>query len=243
MSLIEAHELTKQFAGRTAVDRVSFQVREGEIVGLLGSNGAGKSTTMRMLAGTLEPQSGMARIAGHDTRQEPLLARAAAGYLPEQAAGFAHLTPRELVRFVAEARGLPSRRVGAETERVAALCTLAPVLDRRLETLSKGWRQRAWLAQALVGDPRVLILDEPTDGLDPNQKTALRATLRRLAQGKAILLSTHILEEAEQLCDRLVVMSGGRVVADEPRAALTDTHGRLAPAFTRLTSRETETAS
>lgn len=193
---------------------------------------------MRLLTGGLTPDHGTARIAGHDTNLNPQAARAATGYLPEAAAGFSHLLPVELLIYVGEARGLDRIAARNEARRIEALLDMAPVRDRTLAALSKGWRQRVWLAQALVSDPPVLILDEPTDGLDPNQKDALRALLRRHSEGKAVLMSTHILEEAEALCDRVLVMNSGRIVADAPTVELQDKSGRLMPAFMRLTRQE-----
>lgn len=238
--LIEAHELTKSFRGRAAVAGISFALRAGTIVGFLGANGAGKSTTMRMLAGYLGADSGTARIAGFDVARAPLEARRRLGYLPEAAAGFAELTVRELLTFVGEARGFRGADLARAIERAAELTGLAAAMDRIMGTLSKGWRQRAWLAQAVLHDPPVLILDEPTDGLDPLQKAHLRCVLTEMGRSKAILMSTHILEEAEQLCDRLIVIAAGRIVADAPRAELADGNGRLAPAFERLVAGEAE---
>ncbi len=232
---IVADGLSRRFGDLEAVRDVSFAVAEGSITALLGANGAGKTTTMRMLTGGLAPSAGRAIVAGADVAADPARARAATGYLPESAGGFHHLTPWELMMFVAEARGLTAAAVGAELCRIAALLDLDRVLAQPLGTLSKGWRQRAWLGQALVGDPAVLILDEPTDGLDPTQKILLRRLLRELAGRKAILMSTHILEEAEELCDRVVLMAAGRVVADSATADLVDRSGRLAPAYQRLT--------
>lgn len=233
---IVAKDLRKSFGTRLAVGGVSFEARTGSITALLGANGAGKSTTLRMLTGALRPDAGNATIAGHDVVAEAAAARLATGYLPEAATGFQHLTPGELLIFAAEARGLSGQSAIEEARRVIALLGLEPVTSQPLGTLSKGWRQRAWLGQALTGDPEVLILDEPTDGLDPNQKLALRELLRRLATRKAIVMSTHILEEAEELCDRVILMADGRIAADRPTRDLADANGRLASAFTRLTS-------
>lgn len=233
--LIEADDLRKSFASVAAVRGVSFSVARGERVGVLGTNGAGKSTILRMLAGTLRPDSGRARIAGADVIASARQARAALGYLPEAANGFSALTVAEFLLFAAETRGLLGRARNAAIVRMVEMLSLGPAVYRPLGTLSKGWRQRAWLAQALIHDPPVLILDEPTDGLDPNQKVALRDLLTAVSQDKAMLISTHILEEAETLCDRLIVIADGSVIADARTAELTDASGRLGPAFARLT--------
>lgn len=234
MTLIETHDLSKSFGTHKAVSNVSFSVATSSIVGLLGSNGAGKSTTMRMLAGCLSPDAGRAIVAGCDVVKDRIAAQRALGYLPEAANGFSNLTIAEFLNFAAEARGLRGgvgrRAVGRVTETLG----LGGASHKQLGTLSKGWRQRAWLAQALVHEPPVLLLDEPTDGLDPKQKVDLRALLKRLAQDRAILMSTHIVEEAEELCDRLVVMNAGEVVADAAKGELCDANGRLAPALIAL---------
>lgn len=236
MTLIETRDLSKSFGTHKAVSAVSFSVAPSTIVGLLGSNGAGKSTTMRMLAGSLGPDVGSASIAGYDIVKDRQQAQRALGYLPEAANGFPNLTVGEFLSFAAQARGLRGSlgrcAVGSVTETLA----LGAVSDQQLGTLSKGWRQRAWLAQALIHDPPVLLLDEPTDGLDPKQKVDLRRLLKHLAKDRAILMSTHIVEEAEELCDRLVIMNAGRVVADATKDELCDADGRLAPALIRLTS-------
>ncbi len=233
--LIEAEDLQKSFTSVAAVRGVSFKVARGERVGVLGANGAGKSTTLRMLAGTLVPDSGRARIAGADVVRSSAAARSAIGYLPEAANGFGSLTVAEFLMFAAEARGMQGSTRNRAIARIAEMLSLGAALYRPLGTLSKGWRQRAWLAQALIHDPPVLIFDEPTDGLDPNQKIALRALLTSLSEDKAMLISTHILEEAETLCDRLIIIANGQVIADGRTSELADENGRLAPAFARLT--------
>ncbi len=232
--LIEARDLARSFGSRVAVAGVSFSVAAGEVVGFLGPNGAGKSTTLRLLTGYLAADRGSERIAGHDVARELSAARARLGYLPEAASGFQHLTGFELLSFVAEARGLGGWRASEALDRVTDMLGLAVVRDQTIGTLSKGWRQRVFLAQALLHDPPVLILDEPTDGLDPIQKAHLHGVLRRMAAERAVLMSSHILEEAEAICDRFIVIVGGRIVADARRADLVDEHGRLGPAFARL---------
>lgn len=235
MTLIEAARLTKQYRGHAAVKDVSFKIPSGSITGLLGPNGAGKSTTMRMLVGSLTPDGGAASIAGLDVATQTAQARRRLGYLPEAAVGFHNLTVLELLLFAAQCRGLNGEPLHLAVASVTGTVDLGPILSSPLSALSKGQRQRAWLAQAIIHDPPVLILDEPTDGLDPNQKASLRELLRSMTPRKAILMSTHILEEAEELCDRLIVMCEGSVVADSPTSDLLDDAGRLKPAFERLT--------
>ena len=234
--MIEASNLGKTFGHIRAVHQVSFQVPRGQVVAFLGANGAGKSTTMRLLTGYLTADTGTAAIHGHDIVRARHEARSAMGYLPEAAGGFPQLTIREFLTFCGESRGLWGRDLDKAMQRVVGMIDLAPVFDRKMVELSKGWRQRSWLGQALLHDPAVLILDEPTDGLDPNQKDNIRQLIREIASEKAIILSTHILEEAEELSDRVIVIADGRIVADEGRTSLVDEKGRLAPAFRRLTA-------
>ena len=234
--LIEAHDLTLRFRGRLAVSEVSFAIPRGTVTGLLGGNGAGKSTTMRLLAGYFTPDQGRAAIAGHDTQTSPLAARAALGYLPEAPSGFPHLTVHEFLRFTAECRGLAGILGRQAIGRAVEGLDLGTALSRTLGTLSKGWRQRAWLAQAILHDPPVLLLDEPADGLDPGQRAQFRHYIRSVAATRAVLMSTHILEEAEVMCDRLIVMQEGRVIADGPIERFLDVQGRLGPAFAHLTN-------
>lgn len=229
--LIEAEHLQKRFGGKTAVADVSFAASEGAVVGLLGANGAGKSTTMRMLVGYLRPDSGTARIAGLQIAGGSRSARAMIGYLPESATGFPDLTVREFLAFAAEARGLRGAAKQAALDRAVDVGDLASVYDQLLGSLSQGWRQRAWIGQAFLHDPAVLVLDEPTTALDPNQKKRLRALIREASKTKAILVSTHILEEAETLCDRAIVFRDGRIAADRPVSELLDDKGRLAMAY------------
>jgi ABC-2 type transport system ATP-binding protein len=212
--LIQASGLRKRFGDIVAVDGISLEVPRGEVLGFLGPNGAGKSTTMKMLTGFLGPDSGTARIAGYDVQEAPKLAKARLGYLPEGAPLYAEMTPRKLLQFVAALRGYEkheaARRAGIAVERTG----LEPVLDRTIETLSKGFKRRVGLAQAIVHDPEVLIMDEPTDGLDPNQKHQIRKLIEEMAKEKAIVISTHILEEVEAVCTRAIVINQGRIVAD-----------------------------
>ena len=233
--MIEADNLVKNFGSVVAVNDVSFQISPGEVVGFLGANGAGKSTTMRLLTGYLKADAGSARIEGHDIARETRAAQSKLGYLPEAASGFPQLTVREFLKFSGEARGMWRKDLINAIDQTAARIELRPALDQKMAELSKGWRQRAWLAQALLHDPPILILDEPTDGLDPGQKDKVRALIRDIATKKVIILSSHILEEAEELCDRVIIIALGKIVSDQPTSALVDERGRLAPAFRDLT--------
>mgnify|MGYP002789476515 CR=1 FL=1 len=218
--MIEVKGLVKTYGPKRAVDGVRFTVHKGEILGFLGPNGAGKSTTMKMITGYLRPTAGTAIVNGHDVTVDPVAVKQAIGYLPESAPAYGEMTVQEFLTFIAEARGY--REAGAKAERIeraVRLTHLGPVRHQTIETLSKGYKQRVGFAQALLHDPPVLILDEPTDGLDPNQKNEVRALIKSMAADKAIVLSTHILEEVEAICTRVIVISQGKVVADETPAA------------------------
>ena len=212
--MIEVQSLTKRYPTRLAVDDVTFSVREGEIVGFLGPNGAGKTTTMRVLTGFLPPTSGSARVAGHDIVRESNAARASLGYLPESAAVYPELRVREYLTFRARLEGVSGGQVRARVAEAVERCLLAEVADRKIDNLSKGFRQRTALAGALVHQPPVLILDEPTIGLDPVQIIKVRETIRELGRDRAVLLSTHILPEVEAVCDRVLIIDRGRIVAE-----------------------------
>jgi ABC-2 type transport system ATP-binding protein len=214
MVLVETRALVKQFGAFTAVDDISFSVNRGEVVGFLGPNGAGKSTTMKIVAGFLEPTSGQAFIAGHDSREDPIAARQRLGYLPEGAPAYPDMTVGAFLEFVAAMRGLSPARANERLAELAERIDLEEVWNRRIEALSKGFKRRVGIAQALVHDPDVLILDEPTDGLDPNQKHEMRELIRTLAPTKAIVVSTHILEEVEAICTRAIVIARGKMLAD-----------------------------
>ncbi|OGH00268.1 MAG: hypothetical protein A2600_07270 [Candidatus Lambdaproteobacteria bacterium RIFOXYD1_FULL_56_27] len=218
--MIEAIDLKKSFGVTQAVKGVSFSVKKGEIVGFLGPNGAGKSTTLRLLTGYLSPDSGEARIEGFSITKEPLAAKSRIGYLPESAASYKAMTVFEYLHFAAQLRGLEKEGLKRAVGLVIEKTKLAEVVNKTIGTLSKGFRQRVGFAQALVHDPPVLVLDEPTDGLDPNQKREVRKLIRSLAQEKAILLSTHILEEMEAVCDRAIVLNQGQIVAQGTPAEL-----------------------
>ena len=218
--VIVAHGLTRRFGDFTAVDHVDFAIHRGEIFGFLGSNGCGKSTTMKMLTGFLPPSSGSASICGHDVAKEPLKAKASLGYLPEGAPAYPDMTPSAFLNFIASIRGMSGKqrreRIAAITERIE----LRRVMEQPIETLSKGFKRRVGLAQALIHDPEVLVLDEPTDGLDPNQKQQVRELIQRIAADKIILVSTHILEEVSAVCSRAMIIAAGKRVADGSPAEL-----------------------
>jgi ABC-2 type transport system ATP-binding protein len=212
--MIVLDRLTKKFGPLTAVDGITLAVKKGEVLGFLGPNGAGKTTTMRMIAGYLEPSDGAARVCGFDLARQPIEAKRRIGYLPEGAPLYGDMTCHGFLAFVADVRGFDQAERRRRIDRVVEMVELADVLERPIETLSKGFKRRVGLAQALIHDPPVLILDEPTDGLDPNQKHHVRALIRGMAQEKAIIVSTHILEEVEAACTRAVIIDDGRVVAD-----------------------------
>jgi ABC-2 type transport system ATP-binding protein len=212
--MIEIDKLTKSFAQHTAVDQLSFRVQPGEVLGFLGPNGAGKSTTMKMLTGFLVPTSGTARIFGHDIRKDTLKAQRLIGYLPEGAPCYGDMTVRGFLEFIAEVRGFRGAEKRERVARAVAQVELEKVLGQSIETLSKGFKRRVGLAQAILHDPRVLILDEPTDGLDPNQKHQVRQLIQSLATDRIVIISTHILEEVTAVCTRALVIAGGKVVAD-----------------------------
>jgi ABC-2 type transport system ATP-binding protein len=218
--MIEAKALRKEFGPIVAVDRVSFSLELGEVLGFLGPNGAGKSTTMKMITGFLTPTSGTASVCGHDVVQEPLAVKQKIGYLPEGAPAYPDMTPEGFFKFIAQVRGitgdLRKKRIGDAVERLQ----LGGVLRQPIETLSKGFKRRVGLAQAILHDPDVLIMDEPTDGLDPNQKHQVRKLIREMSSKKAIILSTHILEEVDAVCNRAAIIARGRVLVDETPAKL-----------------------
>ncbi len=219
--MIEVKGLVKTYGAKRAVDGISFEVRRGDILGFLGPNGAGKSTTMKMITGFLRPDAGQALVDGIDVVADPVAVKRKLGYLPESAPSYPEMTVEEFLGFIAEVRGFratDARR--AQVDRAIALTHLAPVRRQTIETLSKGYRQRVGFAQALLHDPPALVLDEPTDGLDPNQKNEVRTLIKGMAAQKAVILSTHILEEVEAICTRVIIISRGRVVADETPAQL-----------------------
>jgi len=216
--MIQASHLTKQFGALTAISDVSFDVGRGEIVGFLGPNGAGKSTTMRILAGVFPPTSGRAVVAGYDVVTDSLRARGVVGYAPERVALYLDMTVREYLIYVADMKAVAPSRRSAGVDAALASAGVAHMAGRLIGTLSKGYRQRVGIAQAMVGDPHVLILDEPTAGLDPEQVAEVRRLIRRLRGERTVILSTHILSEVEATCDRVIIINRGRVLAvDAPR--------------------------
>ncbi len=212
--MIEASSLSKNFGPIVAVDDISFTVGRGEVLGFLGPNGAGKSTTMKMVTGFLAPSGGTATVCGFDVVERPIEVKRRVGYLPEGAPAYSDMTPEMYLRFVAEVRGFRGADRGKRAARAVELTRLAEVLHQPIDTLSKGYKRRVGLAQALLHDPEVLILDEPTDGLDPNQKHEVRNLIRDMAAEKTIVISTHILEEVDAVCTRAIIIAEGRIVAD-----------------------------
>jgi ABC-2 type transport system ATP-binding protein len=231
--MIEAEGLVRRYGRVTAVDRVSFTAQVGEVLGVLGPNGAGKTTTMRMLAGVLEPDAGSARIGGRDMSADRRGAQALLGYLPEGAPLFAEMTAAGYLDFMGAARGLGPAARKTASERAGVRAGLEGRMGQIIETMSKGYRRRVALAGAILHEPPALILDEPTDGLDPLQKRAMRALIAELARTSAVIISTHILDEAEASCTRAVVIARGKVLADDTPAALARRAetGRLDDAF------------
>ena len=237
--MIRIEHLTKTFGAKRAVDDVSFTVERGEVLGFLGPNGAGKSTTMRMITGFYPPTSGKVSVGGHDVVESPLEAKRLIGYLPENAASYPDMTVQGFLSFAAELRGLDGDARRKAVHRVVERCFLESVLHQSIDTLSKGYKHRTCLAQSLIHDPDVLIMDEPTDGLDPNQKHEVRNLIRELGKTKAVVFSTHILEEVDAACTRAIIIDKGRVVAQ----GTPDELGRpLDEVFRKITSPDTAKA-
>ncbi|TWT33601.1 putative ABC transporter ATP-binding protein YxlF [Posidoniimonas corsicana] len=233
--MIEAVGLSKFYGDFAATRDVSFTINRGEVAAFLGPNGAGKSTTMKLLTGYLAPSAGSARIAGHDVATDRLTASRRLGYLPENGPLWHEMTPRGLLKFIGEARQMPSDRLRQRTEEVIELCNLQAVLGKPVGKLSKGYKQRVGMAQALLHEPDVLILDEPTSGLDPNQIRDVRSLIRKLGETKTILLSTHILQEVDAMCNRVVFIDEGRVVFDGAPAEMTQQGASMDERFHQLT--------
>ena len=218
--MIEVKNLTRRFGHKVAVDGLSFQVQPGEVLGFLGPNGAGKSTTMKMLTGYLRPSAGNAWVCGHEVQEHPIEVQRRLGYLPEGAPLYADMTVVEILTFVAAVRGYKGAELRQRVDSVVERVHLHSVFHQSIETLSKGFKRRVGLAQAILHDPQVLVLDEPTDGLDPNQKYEVRELIRTMAKDKVIILSTHILEEVDAVCTRAIIIGDGRLLADETPDAL-----------------------
>jgi ABC-2 type transport system ATP-binding protein len=240
--MIEVNDLHKSFGAIKAVNGVSFKVNKGEVLGFLGPNGAGKTTTMRMITGFLPPSSGNATVCGHDVRVEPVAVKKAIGYLPENAPAYQSMTVSGFLRFAAEMRGYSGTQLRDVVESTIIKCRLDSVRNQSIHTLSKGYHQRTCFAQAVLHDPPVLIMDEPTDGLDPNQKFVVREMIREMASRKAIIVSTHILEEVDAVCTHAIIISKGRIVAHGTPAELKakSKSGRLEDVFRSLTQNKEE---
>ena len=218
--MIEVQNLTKVYGTKTAVDNVSFKIRNGRIYGLLGPNGAGKSTTMNIIAGCLSPTEGTVLVNGYDVCDQPIEAKRQIGYLPEQPPLFTDMTPKEYLTFVAEAKGVSDELIDRQVKEAMTLTDILSVKDRLIKNLSKGYRQRVGIAQAILGSPDIVILDEPTVGLDPQQLIEIRALIRKLGGKLTVIISSHILSEIAELCDHVIIISEGHVVADSSMADL-----------------------
>ena len=217
---IEVRNLSKSFGELQAVRDISFDVERGHVLGFLGPNGAGKSTTMKMITGFLEPTAGQVRICGHDLYEEPVALKSKIGYVPEGAPAYGEMTPNSFLEFVGEVRGLTGQHLQDRIKHVVNKIHLEAVLEQRIETLSKGYKRRVGLAQAILHDPEVLVMDEPTDGLDPNQKHEVRTLIKEMATHKAIIISTHILEEVDAVCTRAIIIASGRLLFEGTPAEL-----------------------
>ena len=213
--MIKCQELTKRYGPLLAVDNLSFRVSPGEVLCFLGPNGAGKTTTMRIIAGFLPPTAGRAEVCGFDVETQATAAKRKIGYLPEGAPSYPEMTARSFLEFIADTRELTGARRRARLDEVFGLLHLEPILEQTIDTLSKGYRRRVGLAQAILHDPEVLILDEPTDGLDPNQKHEVRELINRMSRSKTIIISTHLLEEVDAVCNRAIIIARGQILADD----------------------------
>jgi ABC-2 type transport system ATP-binding protein len=234
-TMIEAVSLTKYYGEFAAIDDVSFRIASGEVVAFLGPNGAGKSTSMKLLTGYLAATKGTAKIAGHDMASDRIAGAKKLGYLPENGPLYPDMTPRSLLRFFGEARGMPRRHLNERIATVVELCSLKSVYGKPIGKLSKGYRQRVGMAQAMLHEPEVLILDEPTAGLDPNQIHGVREMLKRIGKEKTIVLSTHILQEVEAVATRVLFINEGRLVIDEKIDKFKQQSGGIEARFRELT--------
>ncbi|MEE2778788.1 MAG: ATP-binding cassette domain-containing protein [Acidobacteriota bacterium] len=233
--LVRVRNLRKHYGSIRAVDGISFEVARGDILGFLGPNGAGKTTAMKIITGFLEPDDGSVHVAGHDVATEPIEAQTRLGYLPENAPAYGEMTVEGFLQFIAEAREVADP--GPAIDRVVEMTALRPVRHQTVETLSKGFKRRVGLAQAMIHDPEILILDEPTDGLDPNQKVLVQDLIANLSKERCVIISTHILDEAEKVCNRALIINEGRLLVDStPEALVAESPtGRLDDVFRTLT--------
>ncbi|PKL44099.1 MAG: hypothetical protein CVV39_08420 [Planctomycetes bacterium HGW-Planctomycetes-1] len=237
VNMIKIKELRKNFGPIVAVDGVSFGVEKGQVLGFLGPNGAGKSTVMRMLACFLRPDSGTASVCGYDIIKNPMQVRQNIGYLAENVPAYSDMTAGAFLNFICDARGLEGKKRKEALDKIVAMCHIESVYHQTIETLSKGYKRRVGLAQALIHDPQVLILDEPTDGLDPNQKHEVRGLIEKMAKEKCIVISTHILEEVEAICGRATIIARGKILADSTPEKLKEEYsGTLDEVFRKITS-------
>ncbi|MBN1765278.1 MAG: ATP-binding cassette domain-containing protein [Sedimentisphaerales bacterium] len=237
--MISVQELRRSFGPLVAVDGISFEVGKGEVLGFLGPNGAGKSTAMKMLTCFLPPDSGTASICGYDIIKDPIKVRESVGYLAENAPAYGEMTVGSFLNFICDAREIKGARRKEAIGRVVKLCSIESVYHQSIETLSKGYRRRVGLAQALIHDPQVLILDEPTDGLDPNQKYEVRQLINKMAKDKCIIISTHILEEVEAICTRTIIIARGKILVDSTPAKLKEEyHCSLDEVFRKITRKK-----
>jgi gliding motility-associated transport system ATP-binding protein len=234
--MIEVKELRRRFGPVVAVDGISFSAEKGQVVGLLGPNGAGKTTAMRMLTCYIRPDSGTARVCGHDILSDSIGVRRVMGYLAENSPAYPEMTVGGFLKFICDVRQIKGKRRRQALDRVVPMCSIESVYHQTIETLSKGYKRRVGLAQALIHDPDVLILDEPTDGLDPNQKYGVRKLIGDMAKDKCIIISTHVLEEVEAICSRTVIVAKGKILVDStPKELKEKHHASLDEVFRKIT--------
>lgn len=237
--MIEVKELCRSFGAITAVDGISFKVEQGEVLGFLGPNGAGKSTAMKMLACFLTPDSGTASVCGHDILNNPIEVRKCLGYLAENAPSYGEMTVGSFLHFICDTRNVKGPKYKKAVDKIVKTCSIESVYHQTIDTLSKGYRRRVGLAQALIHDPEVLILDEPTDGLDPNQKYEVRELIKKMAQDKCIIISTHILEEVEAVCTRTIIIARGKILVNSTPKELKEQYNcGLDEVFRKITKKK-----